>query len=363
MKKNIFIAITLAILLSACKNSIDQTTVNKYQNQLNQTLAQDTLSLFENSDIKIDLSDFSCKANKAFIECLSPDFKTSIKDSHGNYQELFKAKNILLQSNEIYKKQAKENTNIKQYYEHLLKEEKILQTNWFIQNFQLGKEIIHDINASLAQEDPKINAFIEKLNSDSYTLSFGHFLSKKDNDYSNSFLIKLDGAKLNLSISFDITMKEDLLNYFDTQGIKLNTTNLTNDFFTTNKNLIFNNETKKYIVLNNFKINSTLQTEGVFTEILNKVKENLQTLKIQSQNEEQALIFNKTLNVLKSMTQNNQYQFDLDLKFKNTALNEYGIEMINNIEKLNINDQDLTEVLKILFPFLMLSMLMDAPSF
>ncbi|EFT1376494.1 hypothetical protein HWF23_001596, partial [Campylobacter jejuni] len=125
----------------------------------------------------------------------------------------------------------------------------------------------------------------------------------------------------------------------------------------------FSNTIQKYIILNNFKIDSTLKTEGVFSSYIATAKENLQTLKAQSQNEEQALIFDKALAILNNITQNDDYKLNLDLKFKNIPVSDYSTQGIDSIEKLSINNQDATEALKIILPFIMFSMLMGGASF
>ncbi|ECL1036914.1 hypothetical protein FR644_06285, partial [Campylobacter jejuni] len=106
MKKGIFLSIGIAVLFSACGNSIDEKTVKKYENQLNQTVKQEIASLSQDSGIKIEFSDFKCNADGDFIACLSPNFKTLAKDNSDEYQELFQAKNIKIRSNEIYKGEA-----------------------------------------------------------------------------------------------------------------------------------------------------------------------------------------------------------------------------------------------------------------
>lgn len=110
-------------------------------------------------------------------------------------------------------------------------------------------------------------------------------------------------------------------------------------------------------------MDSTLKTEGVFSSYITTAKENLQTLKTQSQNEEQALIFDKALAILNNITQNDDYKLDLDLKFKNIPVSDYSTQGIDSIEKLSINNQDATEALKIILPFIMFSMLMGGASF
>ena len=89
----------------------------------------------------------------------------------------------------------------------------------------------------------------------------------------------------------------------------------------------------------------------------------LKSSKTQSQNEEQALIFDKALAILNNITQNDDYKLNLDLKFKNIPVSDYSTQGIDSIEKLNINNQDATEALKIILPFIMFSMLMGGASF
>ncbi|WP_218985317.1 JlpA family lipoprotein adhesin, partial [Campylobacter jejuni] len=54
---------------------------------------------------------------------------------------------------------------------------------------------------------------------------------------------------------------------------------------------------------------------------------------------------------------------NLDLKFKNIPVSDYSTQGIDSIEKLSINNQDATEALKIILPFIMFSMLMGGASF
>lgn len=376
MKKGIFLSIGIAILFSACGNSIDEKTVKKYENQLNQTVKQEIASLSQDSGIKIKFSDFKCNADGDFIACLSPNFKTLAKDNNDEYQELFQAKNIKIRSNEIYKGEANTSISIKEYYNDLFKSQKSIQSNLVFENFKLGEKVVSDINASLFQQDPKISSFINKLSSDSYTLSFDNSINKQENNYLDNLDIKFYNAKLNfntnLNINLNINLKEDLLNYLDSKGIKFNTQTLAMDEQAINELLNitnyeqtsdFSNTIQKYIILNNFKIDSTLKTEGVFNSYITTVKENLQTLKAQSQNEEQALIFDKALAILNNITQNDDYKLNLDLKFKNIPISNYNTQGIDSIEKLSINNQDTTEALKIILPFIMFSMLMGGVSF
>ncbi|EHV6246256.1 hypothetical protein K0946_001422, partial [Campylobacter jejuni] len=183
MKKGIFLSIGIAVLFSACGNSIDEKTVKKYENQLNQTVKQEIASLSQNSGIKIEFSDFKCNADGDFIACLSPNFKTLTKDNNDEYQELFQAKNIKIRSNEIYKGEANASISIKEYYNDLFKNQKSIQSNLVFEDFKLGEKVVSDINASLFQQDPKISSFINKLSSDSYTLSFDNSINKQENNY------------------------------------------------------------------------------------------------------------------------------------------------------------------------------------
>ncbi|EPF7913824.1 lipoprotein adhesin JlpA [Campylobacter jejuni] len=376
MKKGIFLSIGIAVLFSACGNSIDEKTVKKYENQLNQTvkqeIKQEIASLSQDSGIKIEFSDFKCNADGDFIACLSSNFKTLAKDNKDEYQELFQAKNIKIRSNEIYKGEANASISIKEYYNDLFKNQKSIQSNLVFENFKLGEKVVSDINASLFQQDPKISSFINKLSSDSYTLSFDNSINKQENNYLDNLDIKFYNAKLNFNTNLNINLKEDLLNYLDSKGIKFNTQTLAMDEQAINELLNmanyeqasdFSNTIQKYIILNNFKIDSTLKTEGVFSSYIATAKENLQTLKAQSQNEEQALIFDKALAILNNITQNDDYKLNLDLKFKNIPVSDYSTQGIDSIEKLSINNQDATEALKIILPFIMFSMLMGGASF
>ncbi|EAK9927901.1 hypothetical protein A0X74_04865 [Campylobacter jejuni] len=374
MKKGIFLSIGIAVLFSACGNSIDEKTVKKYENQLNQTVKQEIASLSRDSGIKIEFSDFKCNADGDFIACLSPNFKTLAKDNNDEYQELFQAKNIKIRSNEIYKGEANTSISIKEYYNDLFKNQKSIQSNLVFEDFKLGEKVVSDINASLFQQDPKIRSFINKLSSDSYTLSFDNSINKQENNYLDNLDIKFYNAKLNFNTNLNINLKEDLLNYLDSKGIKFNTQTLAMDEQAINELLNianyeqasdFSNTIQKYIILNNFKIDSTLKTEGVFSSYIATAKENLQTLKAQSQNEEQALIFDKALAILNNITQNDDYKLNLDLKFKNIPVSDYNAQGIDSIEKLSIsiNNQDATEALKIILPFIMFSMLMGGASF
>lgn len=369
MKKGIFISIGIAVLFSACGNAIDEKTVKKYENQLNKTIKQEISSLSQDSEMKIDFSDFKCKADGKFIVCLSPNFKTLAKDNKGEYQELFQAKNIKLQSNEIYKGEINTSIGIKEYYNNLFKVQKTLQTSLVFENFQLGEKVVSDANVSLAEQDPKISSFISQLISDSYTLSFDNSMMKKESDYQDNLDINFYNAKLNFNTKLNGNLKEGLFDYLDSKGLKFNTETLALDeqaidkFFVDMANYEqasdFSKTIQKYIILNNFKINSTLKTEGVFNNYIANAKENLQNLKAQSQNEKQVLILDKALTLLKSITQNDDYKLDLDLKFKNIPMSDYKTEGIRSIEKLGINNQDTTEALEVILPFIMFSMLMN----
>ncbi|EAL8252932.1 hypothetical protein DXG14_07905, partial [Campylobacter coli] len=161
--------------------------------------------------------------------------------------------------------------------------------------------------------------------------------------------------------------KQKLLDFFEEKGIKFNTETYAMDGKIIEQLLDqkeFAQPIQENIILNNFKINSSLDTKGVFENYITIAKGGLEALKIQSHNEEQTLLIDKALLALNEITKDTVYKLDLETVFKPIALSDYYKENVNVIEKLTINNQDFTETLKILFGFMMLPvMLGDTANF
>ncbi len=144
------------------------------------------------------------------------------------------------------------------------------------EDFKLGEKVVSDINASLFQQDPKISSFINKLSSDSYTLSFDNSINKQENNYLDNLDIKFYNAKLNFNTNLNINLKEDLLNYLDSKGIKFNTQTLVMDKQAINELLNianyeqasdFSNTIQKYIILKILKLIQLLKPKAYLVAI------------------------------------------------------------------------------------------------
>ncbi|HEB7717549.1 TPA: hypothetical protein RZJ41_001693, partial [Campylobacter coli] len=217
------------------------------------------------------------------------------------------------------------------------------------------------------QNDPKIRDYISKLSSGVFTISFENSVFTKNSDYNNIFNMKINNQDLNFDMNLNFDYKQKLLDFFEEKGIKFNTETYAMDGKIIEQLLDqkeFAQPIQENIILNNFKINSSLDTKGVFENYITIAKGGLEALKIQSHNEEQTLLIDKALLALNEITKDTVYKLDLETIFKPIALSDYYKENVNVIEKLTINNQDFTETLKILFGFMMLPvMLGDTANF
>ncbi len=352
MKKSIALTLGTIFFFSACSNSLDKTTVAKYEERLNTQINETLKDFQQDMGVRIEISNFSCKGDGMFLRCSSPNFNVFAKDNTQTEQKLIEAKNLEIYSNEIYTGEEQGLISLKDYYDNLLSKNKNLKTSFTLEGFKLGEKVISDINASLSQSDPKIQDYLAKLSSGVFTLSFENSLFVKNSDYNNN-------------LNFDY--KQSLLDFFEKAGIKYNTQTYAIDEKAVEELLDqqgFAQPIQESVILNNFKINSSLDTQGVFENYITIAKGGLEALKIQSQNEEQTLLIDKALLALNEITKDEVYKLDLEAKFKPIALSDYPKEGINAVEKLTVNNQDFTETLRILFGFMMIPiMLGDATGF
>ncbi|EIA96078.1 JlpA family lipoprotein adhesin [Campylobacter coli] len=367
MKKSIALTLGTIFFFSACSNSLDKTTVAKYEERLNTQINETLKDFQQDMGVTIEISNFSCKGDGMFLRCSSPNFNVFAKDNTQTEQKLIEAKNLEIYSNEIYTGEEQGLISLKDYYDNLLSKNKNLKTSFTLEGFKLGEKVISDINASLSQSDPKIQDYLAKLSSGVFTLSFENSLFVKNSDYNNNFNMKINNQDLNFDMNLNFDYKQSLLDFFEKAGIKYNTQTYAIDEKAVEELLDqqgFAQPIQESVILNNFKINSSLDTQGVFENYITIAKGGLEALKIQSQNEEQTLLIDKALLALNEITKDEVYKLDLEAKFKPIALSDYPKEGINAVEKLTVNNQDFTETLRILFGFMMIPiMLGDATGF
>ncbi|HEB9338847.1 TPA: hypothetical protein RZK43_000217 [Campylobacter coli] len=367
MKKSIALTLGIAFFFSACSSSLDKNTVTKYEERLNAQINETLKEFQQDTNTRIEISNFSCKSDGMFIKCLSPNFNIFAKDNTQTEQKLIEAKNLEIYSNEIYTGKEQGLISFKDYYSNLFSNNKNLKTSFTLKEFKLGERVVSDINASLTQNDPKIRDYISKLSSGVFTISFENSVFTKNNDYNNIFNMKINNQDLNFDMNLNFDYKQKLLDFFEEKGIKFNTETYAMDGKIIEQLLDqkeFAQPIQENIILNNFKINSSLDTKGVFENYITIAKGGLEALKIQSHNEEQTLLIDKALLALNEITKDTVYRLDLETVFKPIALSDYYKENVNVIEKLTINNQDFTETLKMLFGFMMLPvMLGDTANF
>lgn len=361
MKKSIALTLGAIFFFSACSNSLDKTTVAKYEERLNAQINETLKDFQQDMGVKIEISNFSCEGDGMFLKCSSPNFSVFAKDSTQTEQKLFEAKNLEIYSNEIYTGEEQGLISLKDYYDNLLSKNKNLKTNFTLEGFKLGEKVVSDIATSLSQSEPKIKDYISKLSSGVFTISFENSLFMKNSDYNNNFNMKINNQDLNFDMNLNFDYKQSLLDFFEKAGIKYNTQTYAIDEKAVEELLDqqgFAQPIQESVTLNNFKINSSLDTQGVFENYITIAKGGLEALKIQSQNEEQTLLIDKALLALNEITKDTVYKLDLEAKFKPIALSDYPKEGINAVEKLTVNNQDFTETLKILFGFMMIPIML-----
>ncbi|ECC0764295.1 hypothetical protein FM147_08220, partial [Campylobacter coli] len=102
MKKSIALTLGTIFFFSACSNSLDKTTVAKYEERLNTQINETLKDFQQDMGVRIEISNFSCKGDGMFLRCSSPNFNVFAKDNTQTEQKLIEAKNLEIYSNEIY---------------------------------------------------------------------------------------------------------------------------------------------------------------------------------------------------------------------------------------------------------------------
>ncbi|EAK6704520.1 hypothetical protein CD695_07935, partial [Campylobacter coli] len=119
MKKSIALTLGAIFFFSACSNSLDKTTVAKYEERLNTQINETLKDFQQDMGVRIEISNFSCKGDGMFLRCSSPNFNVFAKDNTQTEQKLIEAKNLEIYSNEIYTGEEQGLISLKDYYDNL----------------------------------------------------------------------------------------------------------------------------------------------------------------------------------------------------------------------------------------------------
>lgn len=348
MKKNLALLSALVFFLGACSSEISDKDVQKYESALNESIQngsiQREITSFD-KNLKIDIKHFVCKADKAYVECNSPDFSVSSKG-----KIFFSGKNIKLRTNEIY---AENNVSglisYKDYYTHLFSKHDKLETTLNLEGLKLNDELIKNgiKNTNKDISDEKIAKLLQELIQDGYNFTSTFSITKnKDNfNYDNSF--KINNNKENfISVDFNLDFKEKNFETFDKLGIKFDTNkaSLNNNYdenFDKNFEILLDES-----ILKNFKLDINLQTNNAFSPYINMAKASLEALQNQSSNEEQNLLYSQVLELINDISKDPLYKLNLALGFKDIPVSDFINLKEESIAKITINGKDFSAILK-----------------
>lgn len=357
MKKSL-ISLAAFIFLSACSNQLDSSLVSKYENQLNTSLKQSFEELSQEIGTKVEFANFHCQADGSFIECKSQGFSVFDRaDERG--KKVLETDEQVLRTNEIY--QNKDNTleliSLKEYYNDLFKTNKEIQGSIVFKNIRLTKEKAEEMKQTLRFiSDEKMKNYVNKLINDSYSMSFEYSGVLEKQRYNYDVNTKFYNSNSNINAVIKLSMKEGFLDFLDSKGIKFNTHTLNIDekaikeFVEKMQNepnvesdVI--NAFQENIIINDLSLETSLDTENVFESYMLMARGWLEMMKNESSNEKQAVL-DKMLSLLNDISKNPIYKLDVNVKLKDIPIAEYERENVKVIEKLTINKQDFTEILK-----------------
>lgn len=349
MKKNLALLGAFALFFSACSSEISDEVVKKYEQSLNEVVKKQLKEFTTSEEIEVKLKDFTCKADKAHIECNSPDFSLN---SSGT--PIFSAKNIKLRSNEIYtENNASGLISYKDYYAHLFSKNDKLETSVNLESLKLSDESIKQVenNSKALINDEKIAKLMQELSQDNYNVAFNLLTTKDGGNVNYNYSYKIGNDKENfISASLEGGIKEEVFKALDELEIKFDTDKL----IVNEKSLVnFNNDSSKSIeailkqsMVKNFKLDINLQTKDAFVPYINMAKSSLEVLQNQNTNEEQSLLYSKTLELINDISKNPLYKLNLALDFKDIPLSEFNTLKESGVEKITINGKDFSDILK-----------------
>lgn len=364
MKKNLAPLGILVLFLGACSsNDLSDEIVKKYEKSLNDS-AQKTIQEQMNvlPHLKVDFKNFTCKADKAFIECQSPNFSLS----NGEIK-LFDIQNIKYRTNEIY---TENNTSgfisYKDYYTHLFTKQDKLEANLTFESLKLSDESIKTIENASKQliNDEKVAKLMQDLSKDTYNFTYTLTTTKGDKKLNYDFSYQLNNHKENaISTNLKGDFKEEIFALLDDLNVKFDTNQLAFNLANLSKELEenfnnnnfkefeenFNNtfeEILKQGTFKEFKFNFNLQTNNAFSPYINIAKAFLEALQNQSVNEEQNLLYSQVLELINDISKDPLYKLNLVLGFKDIALSDFINLKEENIANITINGRDFSAILK-----------------
>ncbi|EAI3916725.1 hypothetical protein YZ60_00250 [Campylobacter upsaliensis] len=352
MKKNLALFGALAFLLNACSsNDLSDEVVKKYEESLNnstQKIIQEKMSAFPN--LKIDVKNFVCKADKAFIECQSPNFSLSNEKA-----KIFDIQNIKFRTNEIY---TENNTSglisYKDYYTHLFAKHDKLEANLIFENLKLSDESIKAVENTSKQltNDERIAKLMQDLSKDTYSFTYTSLTTKTDKKTNYDISYQLSNHKENvLSTNLKGSFKEEIFALLDRANVKFDTTQLASNFTDSPKEFEenFSNSFEEFLkqaTLKEFKFNFNLQTNNAFSPYINMAKASLEALQNQSSNEEQNLLYSQVLELINDISKDPLYKLNLTLGFKDIPASDFIKLREESIAKITINGKDFSAILK-----------------
>ncbi|EAH5976880.1 hypothetical protein I8918_00530 [Campylobacter upsaliensis] len=352
MKKNLALFGALAFFLNACSsNDLSDEVVKKYEKSLNdstQKIIQEQMSAFPN--LKIDFKNFTCKADKAFVECQSPNFSLSNEKA-----KIFDIQNIKFRSNEIYTENNISGLiSYKDYYTHLFAKHDKLEANLIFENLKLSDESIKAVENASKQliNDEKIAKLMQDLSKDTYNFTYTSLTTKNDKKLNYAFSYKLDNNKENvISTNLKGSFKEEIFTLLDNLNVKFDTdqlaVNLTNSPQKFEED--FNNNFEEFLkqgTLKEFDFNFNLQTNNTFSPYINMAKASLEALQNQSSNEEQNLLYSQVLELINDISKDPLYKLNLALGFKDIPVSDFINLKEESIAKITINGKDFSAILK-----------------
>ena len=353
----LFLLFITAILFAACENSIDENIIKKYETNLNKNLKKE-LKFIPQDNFKLDFTDFSCKANKNFVECLSQNLKFSLIDQNKSDEtiELLSIKNLKFSTNEIYTGKEKGLIDLDEYYDFLFKQNKNLKSSLSFEEFSFSQNSLDLLESVLYTPNTKL--LLEILKSP-FKLNFENTINK-NKDFSNNLKLSFLNPKFELNTDINLSAKEKILNNlmfkiskFDTENLILddNITKILKDkeSFELYKNFLND------ISLNDIKLSLKLYTNGEFKDYVDNLKLELQNLKERAGDERQILLFDKLLLTINDITKTEPYNADIYIAFKDFFFANYENLSTESLQKLNINNQDFTQSAKMFLGILLMS--------
>ncbi len=353
------------VLFAACSNGVKDETVKTFQHTINSEFDKMTKEI-NNSQLQIDFSPFTCKADKEFIFCENQGISFINKEEN---LSVIKIKNIQLRTNEYYDGEEKGFISLKQFWDNVFQRDKKVETHFLAKGIstsqQYNTQIKEDLEKDLLSSnvDPKIIDYLKKFVDDESNYEFSSLATKNENSITANTNFKIYNSRNSFKIDMDIknaTINPNIFKVFDDANITFNTQtqNINNESFdkilsNSDKAMTFISNLLGHISLDTTNINIELDTENLFDGYVNMAKGYLQTLSEPNLTP----LKERTLNAIDYGTKDKNYKLELQVQFKkDLLLKDY--KDINALEKITLNGQDFTKEFKEQFvPFISLTML------